>query len=207
MPSRVRSPTPANTDTPPCWEATRLIISVISTVLPTPAPPNRPILPPATYGVSRSTTLMPVSNMRADGSSASKVGAGRWMSHRSISSRPSRLGVERLAPHVPDVAEHLLADRAPGCRGRCCAPAAPRTRPSVGFMQIARTRPSPSCCATSASTVIVSPSRCTSNSSAELISGRAPARELDVDHGAGDTDDTAVLQFVFCHGHVRWSPV
>ena len=85
MPSRVRSPTPANTDTPPCCEATRLIISVISTVLPTPAPPNKPILPPATYGVSRSMTLMPVSNMRADGSRASNPGAGRWISHRSIS--------------------------------------------------------------------------------------------------------------------------
>ena len=63
VPSRVRSPTPANTDTPPCCWATRLIISVMSTVLPTPAPPNRPILPPATYGVSRSMTLMPVSNI------------------------------------------------------------------------------------------------------------------------------------------------
>ena len=46
VPSRVRSPTPANTDTPPWLVATRVIISVISTVLPTPAPPNRPILPP-----------------------------------------------------------------------------------------------------------------------------------------------------------------
>ena len=27
VPSRVRSPTPANTDTPPCWVATRWIIS------------------------------------------------------------------------------------------------------------------------------------------------------------------------------------
>ena len=46
VPSRVRSPTPANTDTPPWFWATRRIISVMSTVLPTPAPPNRPILPP-----------------------------------------------------------------------------------------------------------------------------------------------------------------
>ena len=43
--------------------ATRLIISWMSTVLPTPAPPNRPILPPLTYGVSRSRTLMPVSSI------------------------------------------------------------------------------------------------------------------------------------------------
>ena len=48
LPSRVRSPTPANTDTPSWSRATRAIISWISTVLPTPAPPNRPILPPWT---------------------------------------------------------------------------------------------------------------------------------------------------------------
>src|SRR5215212_3043019 len=38
LPSRVRSPTPANTETPPWSLATRAIISWISTVLPTPAP-------------------------------------------------------------------------------------------------------------------------------------------------------------------------
>ena len=31
-------------------------------------------------------TLMPVSNSRLDGSSAAKSGAGRWISHRSMSS-------------------------------------------------------------------------------------------------------------------------
>src|ERR1041385_5433164 len=45
LPSRVRSPTPANTDTPPCALATLLISSMMVTVLPTPARPNRPILP------------------------------------------------------------------------------------------------------------------------------------------------------------------
>ena len=46
FPSRVRSPTPAKTDTPPCALAMLLINSIINTVFPTPAPPNRPILPP-----------------------------------------------------------------------------------------------------------------------------------------------------------------
>ncbi len=46
LPSRVRSPTPANTDTPPCFIAMLWISSWMMTVLPTPAPPNRPILPP-----------------------------------------------------------------------------------------------------------------------------------------------------------------
>ena len=35
-------------DVPPKLRATRVIISWMRTVLPTPAPPNRPILPPAT---------------------------------------------------------------------------------------------------------------------------------------------------------------
>ena len=46
LPSRVRSPTPAKTEKPPWPLATLLISSMISTVFPTPAPPNRPILPP-----------------------------------------------------------------------------------------------------------------------------------------------------------------
>src|SRR5580693_2494579 len=48
---------------------------------------------------------------------------------------------------------------------------APRTRPSVGFMQTQRTRPSPICWATSPVTVIVAPSMTMSTSTAWLISG------------------------------------
>src|SRR5699024_12619110 len=44
-----------------------LPICIISTVLPTPAPPNRPILPPLGYGASRSMTLSPVSNTSVTG--------------------------------------------------------------------------------------------------------------------------------------------
>ena len=49
---------------------------------------------------------------------------------------------------------------------------APRLRPSVGFMAMARTRLSPMCWATSATIVVVSPSTSVSNSRAQLISGR-----------------------------------
>ncbi|SKW64585.1 Uncharacterised protein [Mycobacteroides abscessus subsp. abscessus] len=69
LPSRVRSPTPAKTEVPPKLRAMRLIISWIRTVLPTPAPPNSAILPPRTYGVSRSTTFRPVSSISVRGSS------------------------------------------------------------------------------------------------------------------------------------------
>src|SRR5487761_2625649 len=48
---------------------------------------------------------------------------------------------------------------------------APRTNPSVGFMQTQRTRPSPICWATSPVTVMVSPSITMSISTAWLISG------------------------------------
>ena len=46
FPSRVRSPTPANTERPPWPLAMLLINSWINTVFPTPAPPNNPIFPP-----------------------------------------------------------------------------------------------------------------------------------------------------------------
>src|SRR6185503_15890919 len=46
LPSRERSPTPQNADRPPCSWARLLISSWMRTVLPTPAPPNRPTLPP-----------------------------------------------------------------------------------------------------------------------------------------------------------------
>jgi hypothetical protein len=63
LPSRVRSPTPANTEKPP-WSLGDVADELEQqTVLPTPAPPNRPILPPRRYGASRSMTLMPVSKI------------------------------------------------------------------------------------------------------------------------------------------------
>ncbi len=122
VPSRVRSPTPANTDTPPCWEATRLIISVMSTVLPTPAPPNRPILPPATYGREQVDDLdagLEHARRRLEGVEVGGVAVDLPALHLV-----EALGglVERLAPHVPDVAEHLVADRHGDAVAECCAP-------------------------------------------------------------------------------------
>ena len=50
LPSRVRSPTPANTEEPPWAEAMRAISSCRMTVLPSPAPPNKPGLAAADEG-------------------------------------------------------------------------------------------------------------------------------------------------------------
>src|SRR5207244_974728 len=81
------------------------ISSWMSTVLPTPAPPNRPTLPPFAYGASRSTTLMPVSKISRVGVRSSTSGAGRWIGQRSSTSigspwsivSPSRL---KIRPRV-----------------------------------------------------------------------------------------------------------
>ena len=62
LPSRVLSPTPANTEYPLCSVAIFLINSNMFTVFPTPAPPNKPTFPPLAKGQSRSITLIPVSN-------------------------------------------------------------------------------------------------------------------------------------------------
>ena len=147
LPSRVRSPTPANTEVPPKLRAMRLIISWMSTVLPTPAPPNRPILPPRTYGVSRSTTLRPVSSISVRGSSSVER-------RRLAVDRPALevVAVARLVEAVAERVEHVALDAvADGHRDRGAGVGdpAPRTRPSVGCIEMARTRLSPRCCATS----------------------------------------------------------
>ena len=77
LPSRERSPTPVNTEYPPCSVAILWIISNISTVLPTPAPPKSPIFPPRTYGAKRSITLMPVSSISVLNTCSSYLGAAR----------------------------------------------------------------------------------------------------------------------------------
>ena len=70
----------------------------------------------------------------------------------------------------------------------------PRFRPSVGFMQMARTRLSPMCWATSATI----DDRLALDVDVELERavqfGQRVGRELDVDDGADDGDDAPVLQ-------------
>ena len=110
LPSRVRSPTPANTEVPPKFCATRWIISWISTVLPTPAPPNRPILPPTTYGVIRSSTLMPVSSISVR--ALELVEPGRLPVDAPQLAGDLQVGVvQALAERVEHVALDLVADR------------------------------------------------------------------------------------------------
>ena len=81
LPSRERSPTPVNTEYPPCSLAMLRMSSRIRTVFPTPAPPNRPILPPLENGTRRSMTLMPVSSIVSAGYCSVNEGACLWIGH------------------------------------------------------------------------------------------------------------------------------
>ena len=119
------------------------------------------------------------------------AGDGRWMSQRSAmpSVTGSPLGVEGLADDVEHVAEHALADRHGDALAGVVRPALPRRRPSVGFMQMARTRLSPMCWATSAVITRSLPSSSTVIVTRVVDLGQGVGGELDVDDGAGDGDD------------------
>src|SRR3954447_2386560 len=171
LPSRVRSPTPANTETPLWSRATRAIISWISTVLPTPAPPNRPILPPWTYGVSRSMTLMPVWNISVFDSSWSNAGALRWIPQRSLISSFSSSSRLRQSPVALNTWPRVTSPTGTVIGSPVSLTWAPRTIPSVGFIEMARTTPSPMCWATSSVIVCFSSPRVTSTFNALYISG------------------------------------
>mmetsp|Transcript_39051 Transcript_39051/g.78084 ORF Transcript_39051/g.78084 Transcript_39051/m.78084 type:complete len:202 (-) Transcript_39051:297-902(-) len=106
LPSRVRSPTPANTENPPCALAMLLISSMITTVLPTPAPPKRPILPPLGYGSIKSITLMPVERTSCSVDCSVKTGASLWIGSYCVASTGPRSSIGSpmtfiMRPSVP----------------------------------------------------------------------------------------------------------
>ena len=117
------------------------------TVLPRPAPPNRPALPPRTNGVSRSMTLMPVSNSSVLGDSSANCGGSRWIGRRSVAltgPRPSIGSPSRLNTRPSVSLPTGTVTGAPVSRTSM-----PRSRPSVEPRATQRTRPPPRCCCTS----------------------------------------------------------
>ena len=101
----------------------------MSTVLPTPAPPKRPTLPPRVYGAIRSMTLMPVSKIFGVGSCALNSGAGRWIGHIAAATTGSSLSIVlpstlKMRPSVPSPTGTVIGPPV-------CVTRAPRTRPSV----------------------------------------------------------------------------
>ena len=139
-------------------------------------------------------TLMPVSNICARGSSVSKSGAGAVDVPALELGERRRRSTSSGSPITLKTWPSTASPTGTWMPWPVLRTAVPRVRPSVGFRQMARTRLSPICWATSASTdgrlavdVIVELERV-------LISGSGVGRELDVDHRAGDGDDPAVLE-------------
>ncbi len=124
-----------------------LMSSSIVTVLPTPAPPKRPILPPLANGQMRSITLMPVSSSSTEGESSSNRGAGWWIERSSLLFTGPRSSIGRPSTSI-------TRPRVAGPTGtEIGAPVfftfMPRRRPSLEPSAMVRTMPSPSCCSTS----------------------------------------------------------
>ncbi len=147
LPSRERSPTPAKTDTPACSWATFRISSWMMTVLPTPAPPKMPILPPFLNGQIRSMTLRPVSNTSISVDCWSNAGALRWIGRwtSALTGPLPSIGWPRTSKTRPRVASPTgTVIAAP-----VSTASTPRARPSVVVIATARTQLLPRCCCTS----------------------------------------------------------
>jgi hypothetical protein len=147
LPSRERSPTPANTDTPACSWATFRISSWMMTVLPTPAPPKMPILPPFLNGQIRSMTLRPVSKTSTSVVCWSNAGAERWIGSvfaRETGSLPS-IALPRTSKTRPSVTSPTGTEIGPPVSST----GMPRARPSVVVIATVRTQLLPRCCWTS----------------------------------------------------------
>ena len=156
------------------------------TVLPTPAPPKMPILPPFLNGQIRSMTLRPVSKTSISVDCWSKAGGSRWIG-RWTSAVDRALAVDRLAEDVEDATEGRLADRHRDRRAGVAhvdAAGEPvgrghrdRADPVVAevLLDLADERLQPLALDLDG-----------------VVDARQPAgRELDVHDGAGDLDDSA----------------
>src|SRR4051794_6241138 len=116
-------------------------------------------------------TLMPVSNICVLDSSWSNAGALRWMPHRSLTSSSSPSSRLRHSPRVLNTWPSVTSPTGTVIGPPVSVTWAPRTRPSVGCSEIARTMPSPMCWATSSDRVRVFSSRLSSVRSRLNISG------------------------------------
>mmetsp|Transcript_5450 Transcript_5450/g.18294 ORF Transcript_5450/g.18294 Transcript_5450/m.18294 type:complete len:239 (+) Transcript_5450:1279-1995(+) len=156
LPSRVRSPTPAKTEKPPWAFAMLLISSIITTVLPTPAPPKSPILPPLGYGSIRSITLMPVESTSCSTDCSVKTGASLWIGDIIVESTgpSSSIGSPMTFMMRPSTPLPTGMQMGASVSTTVC----PRTRPSVASIAMVRTVLSPRCCATSRTSRISWPS-------------------------------------------------
>lgn len=102
-------------------------------------------------------TLMPVSNIVVLDSSWSKAGALRWIGQRSVTSSFSPSSRLRHSPMALNTWPRVTLPTGTEIGAPVSTTAAPRTMPSVGLSEMARTMLSPRWEATSSVTVWVSP--------------------------------------------------
>ena len=110
-PSRQRSPMPQKMLIPLCLPTTLWISSVITTVLPTPAPPKRARpFPPRSRGTSRSMALMPVKKTSCDVTRRASFD-GRLV-HRTLAEPDRcRITIDGLPEDVKHTAQKRFAHR------------------------------------------------------------------------------------------------
>src|SRR5579859_3344474 len=185
LPSRVRSPTPANTDRPLCWYAMLRMSSCTMTVLPVPAPPKRPIFEPLANVQMRSITLIPVSRISTFACCSETGGAGRWIGQRVM---PSGAGSSSMgAPMTLNMRPSVSTPTGTEIGAPVATASSPRRKPSVASMAMQRTTLSPIAPSTSSTTVRPSP---TLTSSASNSSGWSP--------GWKATSTTAPITWLTC---------
>src|SRR3954462_4849255 len=114
---------------------------------------------------------MPVSNIWVFDSSRSNAGALRWMPHRSLTSSFSPSSRFSGSPSMLNTWPLVASPTGTLIGPPVSVTSAPRTRPSVGRMEMARTMPSPMCSETSSVMVVVTSPRVRSTFSALYISG------------------------------------
>ena len=136
-PSRHRSPMPQKMLTPSWWPTMLWIISVSSTVFPTPAPPKSPAFPPRSRGTRTSTTLMPVSKI-SDFVERFSRGGGAWWTDRhwtSASAGPRSI----VLPNTSSMRERTAWPTGVFRGPPVSSTGIPRASPWVGVRAIPRT--------------------------------------------------------------------
>ena len=133
-------------------------------------------------------TLMPVSNISVLDSSWSNAGGVRWISHRSLMSS-SDSATSSGSPRVLNTWPLVTSPTGTVIGLPVSVTSAPRTRPSVGCIEMARTRLSPRCWATSRVSVLSSPPRVDLDLEGVVDLGHGVDAELDVDDRPDDAGD------------------
>ena len=121
-----------------------LINSIKITVLPTPAPPNKPTLLPFANGQIKSTTLMPVSRISTSDACSEKVGAGLCIGMVfSVLISPA---LSTGSPRTFIILPRVFSPTGTFIGAPVLFTESPLFKPSVEPIAIVLTIPSPICC-------------------------------------------------------------